>query len=171
MLRNIFMILVAAAIVWSCGNQQTAQKEDKVVEEEVVVEQPPMAMSLADFKQKAETIVGQEVILEGTVIHVCKHGGQKMFITANDPDIRIKITPGDEMAAFTDELEGSDVKVVGIVEEMEAEVQGEGQLAEGEEHEEDADHENHYHKPQYSVKCIKYAVVEAEKAEETPAAE
>lgn len=171
MLRNIFMILVAATIVWSCGNQQSAQTEDKVVEEEVVIEQAPLAMTLAEFKQKAETVVGQEVILEGTVIHVCKHGGAKMFITADDPDVRIKINVGDEMAAFTPELEGSDVKVVGIVEEIEAEVHGEGQLAEGEEHEEDEDHTNHYHKPQYSVKCLKYAVVEAEKVEETPAAE
>jgi hypothetical protein len=165
------MILVAAAIAWSCGNQQAAQQDETIVEEEVVVEETPMALTLAEFKEKAETIVGQEVILEGTIIHVCKHGGQKMFITADDPDVRIKITTGDEMAAFTPELEGSDVKVVGVVEAIEAEVVGEGENAEEGEHEEDADHENHYHKPQYSVKCIKYAVVEAEKAEETPAAE
>ena len=63
--------------------------------------------------------------------------------------------------------EGSDVKVVGVVEEMEAEVVGEGTHAEeGEEHEEDADHTNHYHKPQYSVKAMKYAVIEAEAAPE-----
>ncbi len=85
-----------------------------------------------------------------------------MFITADDPDVRIKITTTDETAAFDPELEGSDIKVVGIVEEIEAEVVGEGKHAEGEEegHEEDAEHEDYYHKPQYSLKCIKYAVVE-----------
>lgn len=171
MLRNILMILVAAAIVWSCGNQQTAKQEEKTVEEEAVVEETPMALTLAEFKDQAENIVGQEVILKGTVVHVCKHGGQKMFITADDPDVRIKITTGDEMAAFVPELEGSNVEVVGVVEEIEAEVIGEGQNAEEGEHEEDVDHENYYHKPQYSVKCIKYAVIDAKKAEETPAAE
>jgi len=171
MLRNIFMILVAAALVWSCGNQQAAQQDENIVEEEVIVEETPMALTLAEFKEKAETIVGKEVILEGTVIHVCKHGGQKMFITADDPDVRIKITTGDEMAAFTTELEGSDVKVVGMVEAIETEVEGEGKHAEDGEHEEDEDHVNHYHKPQYSVKCIKYAVVEPETVDETPAAE
>lgn len=171
MLRNILMILVAAAIAWSCGNQQTAKQEEKTVEEEVVVEETPMTLTLAEFKDQAENIVGQEVILEGTVIHVCKHGGQKMFITADDPDVRIKITTGEEMAAFVPELEGSDVKVVGVVEEIEAEVVGEGENAEEGEHEEDADHDNYYHKPQYSLKCIKYTVLENEKAEETPAAE
>lgn len=161
------MILVAAALVWSCGNQQTATQDEKTVEEEVIVEQAPIALSLSEFQEKAETIVGQEVILEGTVIHVCKHGGQKMFITADDPDVRIKITTNEEMAAFTPELEGSDVKVVGLVEEIEVEDHGEGEGAEGEGemHEEDEDHTNHYHKPQYSVKCLKYAVVEADNSE------
>lgn len=160
MLRNLLLIIMASVIVWSCGSQQTANQE-QVVEEEVVAKAEPKALSLADFKDQAETMVGEEVILEGTVIHVCKHGGQKMFITADNPDIRIKITPGEEMAAFEAELEGSDVKVVGVVEEMEAEVIGEGTNAEeGEVHEEDADHENIYHKPQYSVKAMKYTVVE-----------
>lgn len=160
MLRNLLLIIMASVIVWSCGGQQTTN-EEQVVGKEEITKAEPKTITLADFKDQAETMVGEEVILEGTVIHVCKHGGQKMFITADDPDIRIKITPGEEMAAFDVELEGSDVMVVGIVEEMEAEVIGEGTNAEdGEVHEEDADHENIYHKPQYSVKAMKYKVVE-----------
>jgi len=166
MLRNLIMILMASVIVWSCGNQQTASQE-QVVEEEVVAKEEPKAVTLAEFKANAETLVGKEIILEGTIIHVCKHGGQKMFITADDPDVRVKITPGEEMAAFETELEGSDVKVIGVVEAIEAEVIGEGtHTEEGEEHEEDADHTNHYHKPQYSVKAMKYTVVETEVAPE-----
>ena len=162
MLKNLLLILMTAVMVWSCGNQQTEQKEQTVEEEVVVADVKPVALSLAEFNEKAETLVGKEVILAGTVIHVCKHGGQKMFITADDPDVRIKITTTDETAAFDPELEGSDIKVVGIVEEIEAEVVGEGKHAEGEEegHEEDAEHENYYHKPQYSLECIKYTVVE-----------
>ena len=160
MLRNLLLIIMASVIVWSCGGQQTANQE-QVAEEEVVTKVEPKAVTLAEFKEQAETLVGKEVILEGTIIHVCKHGGQKMLITEDDPDIRVKITPGEEMAAFETELEGSDVKVLGIVEAMETEVVGEGTHAEeGEEHEEDADHTNHYHKPQYSVKAMKYTVVE-----------
>ena len=142
MLRNLLLIIMASVIVWSCGGQQTANQE-QVAEEEVVTKVEPKAVTLAEFKEQAETLVGKEVILEGTIIHVCKHGGQKMFITEDDPDIRVKITPGEEMAAF------------------ETELVGEGTHAEeGEEHEEDADHTNHYHKPQYSVKAMKYTVVE-----------
>jgi len=161
MIRNLFLILLVSVLIWSCDNQQTANQE-QTIEEELVVEEKPVAISLADFNEKAETFVGKEIILEGTVIHVCKHGGHKMFITADDPDVRIKITSSEEMAAFEPELEGSDVRVVGFVEAIDAEVVGEGQLAdEHEEHEEDEEHENIYHKPQYSVSCIEYVIVES----------
>ena len=159
MFRNLLLILMASALVWSCGNQQTASQE-QISEEVVMTEEAPVVLALAEFKDKAEALLGKEVMLEGNVIHVCKHGGKKMFITGDDPDVRIKITTGEDMAAFEPELEGSYVKVLGFVEEMESEVVGEGQLAEEGEHVEDADHENIYHKPQYSVSCLKYTVVE-----------
>ena len=162
MYRNLFIILVAAVFMVSCGGQTTASQDEQTVQQEEV-KAKPAKVELSDFAVKAESLVGHEVVLEGTVIHVCKHGGKKMFITADDPDVRIKITTGEETAAFDTELEGSYVKVMGIVEAMEVEVEHE----EGEdgEHEEDADHKNIYHKPQYSVSCVEYTV------EETPGQE
>ena len=160
MLKNVFMILVAAAFLMACGSQSSSDQSDQTTAtEETVTETGPMVLSLAEFQEKAENIVGKEVTLEGNVIHVCKHGGKKMFITADDPDVRIKITTGEEMAAFDTELEGSYVKVRGIVEEMMVEVEAEEGEGEGD-HEEDADHSNYYHKPQYSVSCLAYSVKE-----------
>jgi len=177
MYRNLLMILLVAAIAIACGSQNTENQEQTTQEEEIVVEQPTV-VALADFKDKAESLLGKEVILEGSVIHVCKHGGKKMFISADDPDVRIKITTGDETAAFGPELEGSYVKVIGIIEAIVSEGEGEGKLAgdgmlagDGEheddghedgEHEEDADHVNIYHKPQYSVAMIEYEVIETD---------
>lgn len=157
MLKNVFLILVATVFLMACGGQNTATQEEQATTHEEVAAVEPMVLTLAEFQEKASSIIGQEIILEGSVIHVCKHGGKKMFITADDPDVRIKITTGDETAAFDTELEGSYVKVQGIVDEMMVEVEEE---VEGEEHEEDADHANIYHKPQYSVSCIKYTVEE-----------
>ena len=71
-----------------------------------------------------------------------------------------KITTGEETASFDTELEGSYVKVLGIVEAFETEVVEEGEAHEEGEHEEDADHKNIYHKPQYSVVCVEYTVEE-----------
>ena len=159
MYRNLLMILLVAAITIACGSQNTANQEQTTQEEEIVVEQPTV-VALADFKDKAESLLGKEVILEGSVIHVCKHGGKKMFITADDPDVRIKIITGEETVSFDTELEGSYIKVLGIVEAIEAEVVDEGELHEEGEHEEDADHKNIYHVPQYSVICVEYTVEE-----------
>lgn len=166
------MIVVAVITLWACGGQNTASQDQTAGQEEevsVTVDEPTM-VALAEFKDKAESLVGKEVLLEGTVIHVCRHGGKKMFITADDPDVRIKITTGEDMVVFDPELEGSYIKVYGIVEAIEAEVVGEGQLseegeavAEGEAgHVEDADHANIYHVPQYSVICIEYTVEDTE---------
>ncbi len=164
MYRNLLLILLVAAFAFACDSWKTTTQEQTTQEEEIVIEEPTV-VALAEFKDMAETLVGKEVMLEGTVIHVCKHGGKKMFITADDPDIRIKITADDETTAFDPELEGSFVKVFGIVEAIESEVLGEGKHAEEEEeheHEKGGDHEGIYNKPQYSVACIEYEVKDIE---------
>jgi hypothetical protein len=50
--------------------------------------------------------------------HVCKHGGQKMFLVNENADARIKIVTGENMAAFNTELVGESVNVVGTVDEL-----------------------------------------------------
>ena len=72
-------------------------------------------ISLSDFEQKAGKHVGEEVLMEGMVVHVCKHGGKRMFLTGENTDARVKITKGDDMASFKPELRGSDVAVKGVV--------------------------------------------------------
>ena len=164
MLKKFFIFAFIDLIMASCGNttQNTTEAEEQEATEQVAeVAAEPMQVAVIDFPDEAENLVGKEVFIEGTVVHVCKHGGKKMFLVAEeDPDVRIKITTdGELVAAFQPELEGNWVKVIGVVEAFEAEEEME---AEGAEHEEDADHENIYHKPQYSIKCIEYAVVEQE---------
>lgn len=160
MYKNLLMILVAAVFLMSCGGQNTTSQDEQAATQDEIVVNKPTVITLAEFQEKAETLVGKEVILEGNIIHVCKHGGKKMFITADDPDVRIKITTGEETVAFEPELEGSYITVLGIVEAMEAEIVDESELHEEGEHEEDADHANIYHKPQYSVVCVEYTVKE-----------
>lgn len=162
MYRNLFLILVAASFMMACGGQATTdQDEQTAVQQEEIAATEPIIVSLADFEANAESLVGKEVVLEGMVVHVCKHGGKKMFITADDPEVRIKITPGQESESFSPDLEGSEVKIRGIVEAIEVEVPAEGEMADEGEHEEDADHSNYYHKPQYSVACAEYKVKES----------
>ena len=108
-----------------------------------------------DFPDKAETLLGQKVEISGMVVHVCKHGGKKMFIVGDDPEIRVKIDASEEVTVFSVDLEGSTVLVQGIVQPMEEEA-----IPEEEKKNDDADHTNYYHKKQYSISCSSVAVVE-----------
>ena len=109
----------------------------------------------SEFPDKAEKYMDQKVEMEGMVVHVCKHGGKKMFIVGTNPDVRVKIDASDVVTVFEPELEGSTVVVQGIVHPMDVDP-----LPEEEQHDEDADHTNHYHKKQYSISCTAMKVVD-----------
>jgi len=108
-----------------------------------------------EFPDNAETYMGQKIQIEGLVVHVCKHGGKKMFIVGDDPEIRVKIDASDEVTVFDMELEGSTVMVQGIVQPLDEEP-----LPESEKENDDADHKNHYHKKQYSISCSNFKVLD-----------
>ena len=108
-----------------------------------------------NFQEYAAKNVGKEVEVSGMVVHVCKHGGKKMFLIGEDPEKRVKITVSEKVSVFEPELEGSVVSVKGIIEPIEEEA-----IPEEEKTNEDADHKNYYHVPQYAIACAAFKVVE-----------
>ena len=128
-----------------------AQESKKIVQASAAVESKVTNITPERFQDFAQDNVGTAVEIEGMVVHVCKHGGKKLFIIGDDPDIRIKITASDKVNVFEPELEGSTIRVEGIIEPIAEE---EAIAAEEKSNEEDADHKNYYHKPQYSISCM-----------------
>lgn len=114
MKKLIFAGILLAFLV-SCQNNNTTT--DQSVSQTSVQEDPVM-VQLNEFDEQAGNLVGKQVTLSGTIDHVCKHGGQKMFMVHRDSDARVKITTGEDMAAFNTELEGENLMVVGIVDEL-----------------------------------------------------
>ena len=111
MFKKLFFIAILAIVFASCNNtSNTGQGDAKATEE-------PTVITVEEFLETPDGFVGKEIRIEGTVVHICQHGGKKMFIVGDDSDERVKITAGDELAAFKPELEGSDVVVTGVVEE------------------------------------------------------
>jgi hypothetical protein len=144
----ISFILVSAGTLFAQDSkksmQMTATSEAKVV-----------TVAPEKFQEYAAENVGKEVEIKGMVIHVCKHGGKKMFLIGEDPDFRVKIDASDKVSVFNPELEGSTVDVKGIIQPIEEE-----EVPEEEKHDQDADHTNHYHKPQYAISCMSFRVIE-----------
>ena len=107
------------------------------------------------FQEFAAEHVGTMVEIQGMVVHVCRHGGKKMFIIGEDPEQRVKIDASDKVSVFEPELEGSTVVVKGTIQPIvEEEVPAEEKTTQ------DADHTNYYHKPQFSISCSTVRIVE-----------
>lgn len=149
MTKKIILVLLTVMISITAGTafSQDVKKSGKAAK--------TMTIDPVDFPDKAGDLVGQEVEIEGLVVHVCKHGGKKMFIIGENPDIRVKIDASDKVTVFNAELEGSTVHVRGIVEEMTVE-----EVPEEEKQAEDADHTNYYHTKQHSISCLAFKVID-----------
>lgn len=107
MLRKISIILFGIAII---GMNISIPAQDTDVK--------PVKLTIEEFETKAGDLVDQKVAIEGTVVHVCRHGGKRLFIIGEKPEPQIKITTGKSIPAFEVKLEGSDIIAVGILKEF-----------------------------------------------------
>ena len=109
MQRSILWVFIAFLAV-SCnqtakqeGDNQEASETEQIVSATIV----ELLAAPADYQDK-------EVAVSGMVTHVCKHGGQKCFIVADDGETQIRIVPGGEIDEFKVEMEGSTVAFKGV---------------------------------------------------------
>jgi len=105
-------IIFTLVLGFACTNN-TGENDGTSSTDEMVVE-----ASINELQENPEEYVGKKVSIEGIVTHVCRHEGQKMFITSTNPDEKIKITAGEDDTGFNLELEGQTVKVTGILKEL-----------------------------------------------------
>ena len=115
-MRNLFTFLtVAVALTFaSCqGNQKKAQADEAVAEvkSEAVVLTPEKV--IAD----GANLVGQEVEIEGTVDHVCHHGGKKCRLAGTTEGAWIQVMARGEIKEFSQDLVGTAIVVKGTVKE------------------------------------------------------
>lgn len=144
MQRVAFLVIIALMAV---GCNQTS-KENSATSESTEVEQIVSA-SIEELLATPADYDGKEVAVSGMVTHVCRHGGQKCFILAEDGETQMRIVPGGGIDEFKVELEGSTVAFKGVFRVL--------NTAEAEEHVEDHDSKEHH--------AEEMAHSEAEKAE------
>jgi len=109
-MNRIISLLFAISLLASCG--QGTKNNRGLTGEEV------KPISVSEFLSDAGPFVDQSVKISGTVVHVCRHGGQRLFIVGEDGEERIRITTGKDIPEFDIELEGETVEVTGIVKEL-----------------------------------------------------
>ncbi|MCX6303928.1 MAG: OB-fold nucleic acid binding domain-containing protein [Bacteroidetes bacterium] len=74
-------------------------------------------LAVLTFEKQADSCIDKPVIIEGTVLHLCKHGGKRMFLVDGTDSVRVEVTTGPKIAKFDDALVGSRVRVFGTLKE------------------------------------------------------
>jgi hypothetical protein len=109
-MKRFFAIALTALIFASCS--QAPQQTEQATQETA-----PVEITVGNFTSKAGELVGQLVTISGTADHICKGDGRKLFLISTEEEGRVKVTSGENMAAFNSEEEGYDFVITGIVEE------------------------------------------------------
>ena len=97
------------AIFFACSNQSKNQQKTEVKPAEAVV------LTVDELYQNAAEMADKEVIVKGTVMHVCKEGGARCFLMGSNEDINIRVEAGEKIGAFSQEQMGSEVEIAGIL--------------------------------------------------------
>lgn len=100
--KKVLFFVFAALIVAACSSNK---------------EQEEQVMTISQLLENAATLVDSTVTIEGTVLHVCAHGGSRVFLT-DAAGMEIKVEASDELVQFDATLEQTDIIVTGIVREL-----------------------------------------------------
>lgn len=141
MLKKTLFILFITVLIASCTSNGKKTESQELEISKLVID---------DFDTQAAKLVGKSVEITAIVNHVCQHGGKRMFLVAEGSEESVKVIPGENMAAFNTDLEGAEVKVNGIIEELRIDeaylVEWESELIAEVEHEKsEAEHDGEEH--------------------------
>lgn len=78
-----------------------------------VVSQELAVVDVNTLLDNAQTYDGQEVLIKGTVTHVCKHSGKRLHLMGIDEQTMLRLEAG-KIGQFERELEGSDIIARGV---------------------------------------------------------
>lgn len=102
------LLLIPLFFIFSCKN--STKTEARVSD--------TTKITVAGFAGQADSLIDKAVIIEGTVLHTCKHGGKRMFLVDNNNDsVTVEVVAGGEIVKFDDALIGSRVRVNGFLRE------------------------------------------------------
>lgn len=100
-----FILFISVLMVISCSTDSAQQQ------------QVDADLDVAQINANTSEYVDKTVSVTGTVNHVCRHGGKRLFVMSDDANDRFKVEAG-QVGSFDVALEGSKVRVVGVVKEL-----------------------------------------------------
>jgi len=115
-MKKYLFLFIPALMLFSCQNGQN-NNEITATEDSTITTQKAdyQLINASDFDSLAGNFVGEEIMIEGTCVHTCKHGGGKMHIVGDNPDNRVVIMASDASGKFNADMEGTKYHVIGKV--------------------------------------------------------
>ena len=99
-MNKIISIIALSTLLFSCNSRTTGEETIK-------------QLTLQELVTSTADNMDELVSFQGIVTHVCKHGGQKMFLTDASKEISFLVRVSESIPEFEVELEGSTVQVTG----------------------------------------------------------
>ncbi|MBN1340197.1 MAG: membrane lipoprotein lipid attachment site-containing protein [Bacteroidales bacterium] len=109
-MKKYLLFLASLFILAACNTATDAEAKDEAVEQ--------TELTVGDFSEKASGLVDQKIRITGLVVHTCKHGGKRMFLSNETSEGRVEVSASEEVGSFNAEMEGSMVTVEGVVKEQ-----------------------------------------------------
>ena len=135
-MKKIVFVSLLAIVLFACG-----QKANKAENKSAEVPKEAVVLTVDELLEQAPELADQEVVVKGTVFHVCQQGGQRCFLMGSSEDQSIRIEAGEKIGAFKQEQMGSELEITGFLKEVKTEADAHnpsGEHGEGE-HAEDAE--------------------------------
>jgi hypothetical protein len=111
MKKLFFLIIISALIIGNhTGCNNSVKKE---------ADSTKLVLTVDTFLASPEKWANKDVVISGTVSHVCRNSGKKLFLFTANPDNTVKINTGGDFSSFDIKLEGTDVEITGTVVEDE----------------------------------------------------
>lgn len=117
-MKKLFLFLLATMFILA-GCNNASDNAGQTTDENMEAAAPEIAeVTVGNFLDKAPGLVDSKVKISGLVVHTCKHGGKRMFLSNEGSEGRVEVGASEEVGSFNAELEGSVVIVEGVVKEQ-----------------------------------------------------
>lgn len=93
-----------------------------------------VTLTVDELLASVDNYVDKQVKLKGMVTHVCKHGGQKLFVAGGSEGIALRINTGESIPEFSIDMEGTEAEFTGTVKLMTEEFKAEAEAEHVEHH-------------------------------------
>lgn len=118
-MKKHFVLIALVGVLTLSGCNEKKSGDNKIDTETMASAQAvgTQALTVDQVLARADSLVGQEIMVEAVCTHICKHGGKKVFLMGSDDTKSLRVEAGETIGSFKQEVMNSLVTIIGTLEE------------------------------------------------------